>query len=195
MQESAMYFGKNEIYEKIRAVGGQWNDSKDRPLVCLIESTEYQGIYWAIPVGNWNHRDESGQKRIQQYISYPDNDLRSCYYHVGKTNIRSIFFISDVIPITKEYIEREYIGFGGNPYVIKNPKLLEALTKKLKRILAFESSKRNAFRQRITDVKHNLIQELEQRKIEEVATVEETKTPVQLHIAPTEIGTTKAPIE
>lgn len=162
MKENAMYFGKNDIYQKIRDVGGQWNDSKERPIVCLIESTEKAGLYWAIPVGSWKHRNLEAQQRINKFLSYPDDDLRSCYYHVGKTTIKSIFFISDVIPITDKYIEREYQGYDNKLYVIKNNNLLQSLEKKLKKILAFEASQNNYFRQHITDVKKLLIEELEQ---------------------------------
>lgn len=49
MKEKAMYFAKNEIYDKIRKSGEQWNDSKERPIVCLIESKETKGLYSAIP--------------------------------------------------------------------------------------------------------------------------------------------------
>ena len=161
MQEKAMYFGKNNIYQKIRDAGGIWNDSKERPLVCLMESAEKEGVYWAIPVGNWNHRDTEAKERINKFISYPEDDFRSCYYHVANTTVKSIFFISDVIPITAEYIEREYVGFDKNIYIIKNKELIKALEKKLKKILAFESSNKNYFRQHITDIKELLISELE----------------------------------
>jgi hypothetical protein len=174
MRENAMYFGTNEIYKKIRSLGGVWNDSKERPLVCLIESTEIKGLFWAIPVGKWDHRDDAGKKRYLKFMSYPENDLRSCYYHLGNTTTKSIFFISDVIPITYKYIEREYTGYDNNLYIIKNHKLVQAITDKLLRILAFESSKENYFRQRITDIKRVLISELEKEKsLSEVASEKE----------------------
>lgn len=110
MQEHGMYFGKEEIYEKRREVGGVWNDGKKRPIVCLIESVEIKGLYWAIPFGNWNHRDEKGKKRIMSFIEREERDIRSCFYHIGNTTVKSIFFSSDVIPITDKYIEREYSG-------------------------------------------------------------------------------------
>jgi len=40
---------------KIRNLGVQWNDGKERPIVCLIESSETKGLFWAISVRNWNH--------------------------------------------------------------------------------------------------------------------------------------------
>ena len=120
---NGMYFCKPELYELIRISGGKWADSKERPIVCFVESLEYQGVYWAIPVGNYDHRSISAKNRIQQYLSLPDNDLRSCFYHIGRTTVQSIFFLSDVIPVTEEYIDREYKGYNNQVYIIKNKTL------------------------------------------------------------------------
>ena len=40
MTEHGLYFLKSEFYDIIRQLGGQWNDSKARPIVCLIKSLE-----------------------------------------------------------------------------------------------------------------------------------------------------------
>lgn len=131
MQEHGMYFGKQDYYDTIRMNGGTWNDSKERPLVCLMKSIENEHLYWAIPVGDWSDK-------------------------------QSIFFISDVIPITDKYIEREYIGRHTNQlYVIKNKTLLSELKRKLSRILSWENVHKNSFRQHITDLKTYLLMELE----------------------------------
>jgi len=53
MEEHGMYFGKNEFYQIIRDNGGVWNDSKERPIICLMKSLECNDLYWAIPVGNY----------------------------------------------------------------------------------------------------------------------------------------------
>ena len=92
------------------------------------------------PVGKVNHRDQQAMNRINSYMSKPNRDLRSCYYHLGRTTNRPIFFISDAIPITDKYILEEHKGSDNNPYVIKNPILSNALSYKLNRILNFEAS-------------------------------------------------------
>ena len=131
MQAHGMYFGKQDYYDTIRMNGGTWNDSKERPLVCLMKSIENEHLYWSIPVGDWSDK-------------------------------QSIFFISDVIPITDKYIEREYIGRHTNQlYVIKNKTLLSELKRKLSRILSWENVHKNSFRQHITDLKTYLLMELE----------------------------------
>lgn len=160
MIQHGMYFGKSSIYNVIRNNGGIWNDSKDRPIVCLMKSYESNDLYWAIPVGNYEHRDKEAKARLSKYINYDPRDIRSCFYHIGKTNEKSIFFISDVIPITDKYIEREYLNKTHNIHIIKNKVLLSQLERKLKRILAFENSNPNYFRQHITDVKNFLLEEL-----------------------------------
>lgn len=160
MIEHGMYFGKNDFYQIIRNNGGIWNDSKERPIICLMKSVECDRLYWAIPVGNYEHRDEKAKKRIQKYMNYDRKDICSCFYHVGKTNEKSIFFISDVVPFTDKYIDREYKNKTKNIHIVKNKILLSELEYKLGRILEFENRKPNAFRQHITDIKNYLLEEL-----------------------------------
>ena len=83
LQEYGLYFGKSSFYDLIKSIGGQWNDTKERPIVCMMKALDYSGIYWAVPIGNWEHRSEEAKTRIERFMSLPDNDLRSCYYHVG----------------------------------------------------------------------------------------------------------------
>ena len=148
-----------------RSSGGKWNDKKSRPIYCCIESSEIQGLYWAIPVGNYDHRDSAAQDRIQNYISKPSTQIASCYYHIGNTTTKSIFFLSDVIPITDAYVDAEYINYHtGVIHIVKNKQLIKDLETKLSRILAYEKSNPNSFRQHISDVKEKLIQDLLQTK-------------------------------
>lgn len=163
MKQNGMYYITNEFKSLVKSLGGEWNDKKKRPIVCLIKSTEANGLYLAIPVGKVNHRDQQAMDRINDYITKPNRDLRSCYYHLGKTTNKSIFFISDAIPITDKYILEEHKGFNNNLYIIKNPILLNSLCYKLNRILNFEASNKNYFRQHITDIKNHLIEELKEQ--------------------------------
>lgn len=172
MKENFIYFGRNEFYELVKELGGKWEDTKERPLVCLIKSTENENLYWAIPMGNLLHRSAEARNRIQHYIDFPDNDIRSCYYHIGRTTVPSIFFVSDVVPITDKYIEREYTGYDNNAFEIKNINIITALNEKLKRILAFENNKNNHFRQHITDIKEYLLKELQELKSQSAAVEE-----------------------
>ena len=164
MIEHGMYFGKSEFYQIIRDNGGSWNDSKERPIICLIKSIECDNLYWAIPVGNYEHRNEQAKERIQKFIQYNKKDIRSCFYHIGNTNEKSIFFISDVVPITDKYIDREYLNQSKKIHIVKNKILLADLEYKLRRILTYEKNNPNFFRQHITDIKNYLIEELNENQ-------------------------------
>ena len=166
MIEHGMYFGKSEFYQIIRDNGGSWNDSKERPIICLIKSTECNNLYWAIPVGNYEHRNEQAKERIQKFMQYNKKDIRSCFYHIGHTNEKSIFFISDVVPITDKYIDREYLNPSKKIHIVKNKVLLADLEYKLRRILTYEKNYPNFFRQHITDIKNYLIKELNENQNE-----------------------------
>ncbi len=160
MTERGLYYANADFTTLIKSVGGEWNDTKHRPIVCLIKSTENEHLFWAIPMGNLRHRTEEQQKRIEYYMNLPVGDIRSCFYHVGRTTNRSIFFISDAIPIIDKYIDSEHVGSNKLHYIIKNPKLIAELERKLFRILSVENSDKNHFRQHITDVKTRLLEEL-----------------------------------
>jgi len=70
-----MCFAKSEFYQIIKDNGGRWNDAKERPLICLVKSLEYDELYWAIPVGNYEHRDEEAKARK---VSVEGNRKRLC---------------------------------------------------------------------------------------------------------------------
>ncbi len=168
--EKGIYYAKNEFYQLIRDVGGTWNDGKFRPLVALIPSNEHPEIYWAIPMGDYDHRDDGAKKRIRSFLDRGPKDISSCFYHVGKTDKKTIFFISDAVPITFKYIEREYfVGSGSNvrQYVIKNKALISELERKLGRIISFErdylkSQGHPKFRQHMLSIHEKLLSEISQ---------------------------------
>jgi len=52
---NGIYF-LSEIKKLIHDVGGVSNDQKERPVVALIQSEDDPTIYWAIPVGDAEHK-------------------------------------------------------------------------------------------------------------------------------------------
>ena len=117
-------------------------------------------------MGNMKHRDTKAQSRIQNYLSYNISDIRSCFYHIGKTDTKSIFFLSDAVPITSKYINKSYLNkYTNKPHIIKNPKLLSELEDKLQRILYWEDKHPNYFRQHITTLKNYLLNELKENNV------------------------------
>ena len=164
MIERGLYYASEEYGKLVKELGGEFNDTKRRPIVCLIKSSESDDLYWAIPMGKLNHRDEEQQERLERFLNYPVNDIRSCYYHVGRTTSRSIFFISDAVPITDKYIDSIHTGGNGEHFVIRNPHLIAELKRKLFRILSVENASNDCFRQHITTVKKHLLEEIEADK-------------------------------
>lgn len=167
MIERGLYYANSDFSDMIRSLGGQWEDTKHRPIVCLIKSSEHDDLYWAIPMGKWSHRSEEQQKRIQGYLDLPDKNIESCYYHLGRTTSKSIFFISDAIPITDKYIESAHVGADNKHFIIKNPNLIAELERKLFRILAYDNSRKGFFRQKIAKIKEHLIAELDANESEQ----------------------------
>lgn len=174
MIERGLYYATPDFITLIKSVGGQWNDTKRRPIVCLLKSTENDHLYWAIPMGNLNHRTAEKRKRLEFYLNLPDSDIRSCFYHIGRTTNKSIFFISDAVPIIDKYIDSEHVGADKIHYVIKNSKLISELERKLFRVLAVENADKNHFRQHISDVKLRLLAELNKQE-EKMLSTDENK--------------------
>ncbi|MCR5805928.1 MAG: hypothetical protein K6G68_02710 [Oscillospiraceae bacterium] len=160
MVQNGMYYVKQDLYDIVRSLKGDVGDPRHRPVICLIPSEESEQLFWAIPMGNLNHRTNSQIERIHKYMSYPDNDIRSCYYHIGRTTNDSIFFISDVLPVIDKYIEAEHLGADKKHFILKNPVLIKELQRKVYRVLSYENSSPNRFRQHITDTKNYLLEEL-----------------------------------
>lgn len=164
MIEHGMYYPSDDFIDLIRSIGGEWNDTKRRPIVCLIKSAEDDRLFWAIPMGNFNHRTPQQQQRLHYYLNLPNKDIRSCFYHLGRTTTQSIFFISDAVPITDKYIDSIHVGANRQHYIIKNSNLISELERKLFRILSIENSDNNHFRQHISDVKAYLLNELHEEE-------------------------------
>jgi hypothetical protein len=68
MIEKGLYYAMPEFAKMIQSCGGVWNDTKHRPIVCLIKSSENENLYWAIPMEKLNHRD-AAQKSGWTFIS------------------------------------------------------------------------------------------------------------------------------
>jgi len=160
IKECGIYYTSNDFYNVIRTLGGDCGNLGRRPVVCLVKSAEHLDLYWAIPMGIVGHRNQTALDRINTFLALTDDDIRSCYYHIGRTTNRSIFFISDAFPIIEKYIEEEHLDINKNHYIIKNKPLIAELERKLFRILTYENAKPNHFRQHITDIKKYLIDEI-----------------------------------
>lgn len=160
MVEKGLYIIKESYFDMVKGIGAAIEDSDAprRPVYCCVKDKIISGIYWAIPTSDWGHRSKEQQQKYMGYISMPESDLRHSYYHIAYTTKKAVYKISSCFPITESYVDHEFLSQGKH-VVLKSKKDVEMIEKKLRKILAFESRKKNYFSQRITDIKNALIKE------------------------------------
>lgn len=161
MKEHGLYIIKHEYLELLRDIGGEYDylTGDKRPIYCCIKDKLISGLYWAIPTSDINHRTIEQKQYYESCLAKPHNDLRSCYYHIGRTTKEALYKISSCFPITEKYIDHEFNSCGKH-VVIRRAETVSEIERKLKRILSFESRNPNYFTQHITDIKRYLIEEL-----------------------------------
>lgn len=161
MTEHGLYIIKHDFLELISSIGGDCDiqNGDRRPVYCCIKDRNIEGLYWAVPTSDLSHRSAEQNKKYNKYISLPERDLRSCYYHIGRTTRPALFKISSCYPITEKYIDHEYISCNVH-VVIRRSQTVNEIERKLKRILAFESRNKNYFAQHISDIREYLLKEL-----------------------------------
>lgn len=159
MKENYFYIIKDEFFEKFSDMGCvfKYNKGESRSTYCCFEDKIYRGLFWAIPTGSLNNKNLD---RINNYINCNDRDIRSCYYHIGYTNRKALFYISSAFPIIEKYAQREYTT-QGIPLELKRIKMRNEIKQKLLRIITFENQFPNKLQPHITTIKNVLLQELE----------------------------------
>lgn len=126
---------------------------------CCIEDKYVSGLFWAIPTSDLSHRSEAQIEKYQQLCQLSQRDIRWAYYFIGHTNRPALYRISSCFPIIEKYVEGPYTSQGEN-LVLKRKSDIEMIRKKLSRILLTESKKPNKFEQHITDIKRQMLLEL-----------------------------------
>lgn len=164
MREHGLYVIKKNFFSVISSLGGDcdMNNGTKRPVYCCIQDSKIDKLFWAIPTSDLSHRSAEQMQKIHKYISLPNDDMRSCYYHIGRTTRDAIYKISSCFPVTDKYIDHEFTT-NGKHVIIQRKEFISEIDRKLKRILAFEAREPNYFKQRITDIKTFLINELHEQ--------------------------------
>lgn len=159
MKQGCFYIIKDEFFEKFTNMGCKfkYNKNATRPTYCCFEDTKHAGLFWAIPTGSLKNKDLN---RINEYIEFDERDIRSCFYHIGYTNRKALFYISSAFPIIDKYVQREYTT-NGIPLELKRVKIQNEVRKKLLKILTYENRFPNKLEPHITTIKDVLLQELE----------------------------------
>ena len=150
-----LYMVDHTYYELIKDLGVLWDDPKWHPTICLRPILESDNIFWMIKMTTF--KEDSGEinsgDRYLEFIQKPELDIQSCFYHIGRTNRRSVFVISDALPVPKEFVNSQYKFWGE----VKNKNLLSELNRKFDRILSFEKDNPNFTKTRITDTLEYMI--------------------------------------
>ena len=161
MKEHGLYIIKKDFFELVRSLGGDCDffDGEKRPVYCCMKDNIIGGMYWAIPTSDLSHRSNAQIEKYNRYMGMKDDDLRSCYYYIGKTTRESVFKISSCYPIISKYIDHEYT-MNGVHVILRRVDATQEIERRLKRVLAFETRRPNYFPQHITDIKNKMIEEL-----------------------------------
>ena len=151
MKPTGFYKLSPEYIALVRELGGTYRDSKERPVYCCLQDKDFPNIFWAIPTSNISHRSPEQLERIKRLCALPNRDIRSCYYHMGHTNRPAIYKISNVLPVTADYVDGEYISQGIH-LALRGTRLIAEITRKLSRILFDESRHPNKYEQHISSI-------------------------------------------
>ena len=159
MTEHCLFVLKRSFVDMVLSLGGAFDNEKGekRPVYCCLKDATAENLYWAIPTSDLAHRTKAQIAKYHDYMQKDKNDLRSCYYHIGRTTKPALFKISSCFPVTDEYVDHEYTSCG-KTVVLRNAALVAELERKLRRILAFESTRPNYFPQHITAIKNKLLE-------------------------------------
>ena len=93
MVENGLYVIKRELLEIINHLGGDCDitHGDKRPVFCCLNDNKIDGLYWAIPTSDLSHRDDGQKEHYEFCLERPDNDIRSCYYHIAKTTKDALY--------------------------------------------------------------------------------------------------------
>lgn len=158
MIENGFYKISEEFIDLIHQLGGKYTDRKERPVFCCIEDVKIKKLYWAIPTSDLAHRPPAQIEKIKLWNE--EKSIRSAYYHIGYTNRPALYRISNCFPITEKYISGEYVSQGIH-LILRNPREIKIIQKKLHRILFDESLHPNKYEQHITQLCEYLVSEME----------------------------------
>ena len=160
MVESGFYKIKDEYFELIAKLGGTYGDRKTRPIYCCMRDASHPYIYWGIPTSDVSHRTPKAMDRIKWFCALPGRDIRSCYYHIGKTNRPAIFKISSALPLSEKYVDGEYTSQGSH-LILRDKTQIKQISRKLARILFDEKTHPDKYEQHMTSIKEYIIRETE----------------------------------
>ncbi len=147
--KNGFYTLKTDFIKKVKDSNIPQKDK--RPVYYCIEDKKNKEIFWVIPM-------TSQVTKAMKFIE--KCKPKECYnFEINTTMPNSVFNIQDVFPVTKKYIDSEYL-IDNEPYKIKDKKLIKSIEKKAMRFISLGMMGKNKMPTSINIVKiKNLLEE------------------------------------
>lgn len=151
MKSFGLYVVKNEYFTDFPDSGWMDNKGENRPHYYVLEDSD--GILWMIPMSS---QVESYRAKIHREEA--KRGKGNCiYYHIGVVNGKErVFVISDMFPVTDEYILRPYT-INKIPYIVKNSQLNAKLYSKAMKFIKLVEQKKMHSKHDIIGIKNKLL--------------------------------------
>jgi len=130
MIRNGFYIIKDSFFSDMSDPYLKGNKKQNRPHYYCFEDSNYNGIYWMIPLSS----------RIDKYkkiVSKRTSKGRTCdIIHIVKLDDshESAFLIQDMFPISEKYIEREYT-IAGNHLRLTSEHATKEIEQKARKVL------------------------------------------------------------
>jgi len=136
-----------------------WMENKSgRPHYFCIADTD--GIIWMIPLSTQtaNYKEKIKREELKRGAG------NCIYYHVGIISGKErVFLISDMFPVTGDYIIGAYV-ISGTPYIVKDKKIISSVHSKAMRYLKLIESGVMRNRNAIMEIKQKLTKNSDSQK-------------------------------
>lgn len=151
MKSFGLYVIKDQYFFDFPDSGWMDNKGEKRPHYYVLEDSD--GILWMIPMSTQvdSYRAKIKREEAKRGIG------KCIYYHIGMVGGRErVFVISDMFPITEEYILRPYT-INNIPYIVKNSQLNAQLHSKATKFIRLVEQKKMHGKHDIVGIKNKLL--------------------------------------
>jgi hypothetical protein len=122
-REHGLYIIKDQFFSDFPSEYWSWNKAENRPHFYALYLS---GLYWMIPLSSQVEKYKGKIEKIET-----KRGVGNCiYYHIGLiANVERVFNISDMFPVTEDYILHSYY-IGSTPYIVRTNSLIDVIYSK-----------------------------------------------------------------
>lgn len=148
--EHGLYIVKEQYFTDFPSKHWMQNKSESRPH--YYSFVDPKGVIWMIPMSSQIENYKAKIKKEEQ-----KRNGRCLFYHIGKiAGKERVFIISDLFPITEDYIARAYT-ISSVEYVVRNETLNRELRSKAVKYIRLLEQKKLIDRNHILKIRSQLI--------------------------------------